>query len=91
MTDHADEIREQTDELFRALLAKAHHILKAGTTQNQIALIRQVIPVLMKEMQAQKQAEENVETRQALDDLFASARSTITTPPPETVPPPMDE
>lgn len=70
-------IEAQTEELFQQLLAKAHHILKAGTTQNQIALIRQVIPVLMKEMQAQKAAEERSDERDALNALFAQARETI--------------
>lgn len=76
MNDPRD-INAQTEELFKALIAKAHYILKAGTTQNQIALIRQVVPVLMKEMQAQKEADENSEMREALDDLFSDTRAML--------------
>ncbi len=75
--DAHERIQAETERLFEALLAKAHHILKAGTTQNQIALIRQVIPVLMKEMADSKSKEENVEQQKALDDLFAQARKSF--------------
>ena len=82
-----DELYEETQKLFRALLAKAHHILKAGTTQNQITLIKQVIPVLMREMQAQQSKAEQAETTEALTDLFARTRATLH---PEEPPAPTD-
>jgi hypothetical protein len=75
-SDH-DELYDETQRLFKALLAKAHHILKAGTTQNQITLIKQVIPVLMREMQEQQSRDENKETQAALDNLFSQARQQL--------------
>jgi fructoselysine-6-P-deglycase FrlB-like protein len=63
--------------LFRKLLSEANYILKAGTTQNKIALMRSVIPALMKELQAREESARDSETREMLKDLFAAARLEI--------------
>lgn len=72
-----DEVYDQVHDLFRKLLAEANYILKAGTTQNKIALMRSVIPALMKELQAREESARDSETREMLKDLFAAARSEI--------------
>lgn len=72
--DDIDEMYAEVKDLFKGLIGEARYILKAGTTQNKIALMRSVIPVLMKEMQAREAAAGNEETKNQLKDLFASAR-----------------
>lgn len=72
-----EEVYDQVHDLFRKLLSEANYILKAGTTQNKIALMRSVIPALMKELQAREESARDAETREMLKDLFAAARFEI--------------
>lgn len=73
----SNDVRERTADLFVRLLDEAEHILKAGTTANKIALMKSVIPVLMRELQSADDSAMLARQKQALDDLFAAARSGI--------------
>ena len=75
--DNNDEVYAQVEVLFLDLIKEANYILKAGTTQNKIALMRSVIPALMKELNAREDAKAKSEQHDALVDLFQQARSTI--------------
>ena len=73
----SNDVRERTADLFVRLLDEAEHILKAGTTANKIALMKSVIPVLMRELQSADDSALLARQKQALDDLFAAARAGI--------------
>ena len=75
--NNLDVMYGEVKDLFRNLIQEAQHILKAGTTQNKIALMRSVIPVLMKEMQAREQGADDEATKKALRDLFQGARADL--------------
>lgn len=75
--DNIDEMYEEVKALFRRLIAEANHILKAGTPANKISLMRSVIPVLMREMQAREKMSGEEEVKAQLSDLFASARADL--------------
>jgi hypothetical protein len=76
-TTNSNEVMRAADILFQDLIKEANHILKAGTPANKIALIRSVIPVLMKELQAQTSEDENRELRDNMTELFANVRDTL--------------
>lgn len=73
----SEEIFAQVHDLFNDLLAEARYILKAGTTQNKIALMRSVIPALMKELASREESRNDAATRDLLKNLFAETRSSI--------------
>lgn len=72
-----DEIYEKVHQLFGDLLNEANYILKAGTTQNKIQLMRSVIPALMKELTAREEAKSKTQQYDALERLFETARAEI--------------
>lgn len=72
-----DEIYEAVHQLFGDLLKEANYILRAGTTQNKIQLMRSVIPALMKELTAREEAKTKTAQYDALESLFAQTRSDI--------------
>lgn len=72
-----DEIYEKVHQLFGDLLNEANYILKAGTTQNKIQLMRSVIPALMKELTAREEAKSKTQQYDALERLFETARADI--------------
>lgn len=72
-----DEIYEKVHKLFGDLLNEANYILKAGTTQNKIQLMRSVIPALMKELTAREEAKSKTQQYEALEQLFQTARKQI--------------
>jgi len=80
-----DEIYSQVHTLFAELLNEADYILKAGTTQNKIALMRSVIPALMKELSAREDSKAKNVQYEALDKLFQTARGQIKPHGPDTV------
>lgn len=75
----ADDVHARTALLFHKLLDEAEHILLAGTTANKIALMKSVIPALMRELQSQNEAAMAADQKAALDRLFEEARGKIKT------------
>jgi len=73
----SNDVRERTADLFVRLLDEAEHILKAGTPANKIALMKSVIPVLMRELQSADDSATLARQKAALDGLFARARGDI--------------
>ena len=73
----ADDVRERTAGLFLNLLDEAEHILRAGTTGNKIALMKSVIPALMRELQSQNEAAAATAQKEALEHLFAQTRAQL--------------
>jgi hypothetical protein len=70
-------VRERAAQLFLDLLDEADKILRAGTTQNKIALMKSVIPALMRELQSQNEAAAAAAMKDGLDSLFSAARGNI--------------
>lgn len=75
--DASVDVHARTAALFHQLLDEAEHILRAGTTANKIALMKSVIPALMRELQSQNEAAAASDQKAALDKLFSDARSQI--------------
>ena len=73
----SNDVRERTADLFVRLLDEAEHILKAGTTANKIALMKSVIPVLMRELQSADDSVTLARQKEAIDALFARTRAGI--------------
>jgi hypothetical protein len=70
-------VQQRTEEVFAKLLDEAEYIIKAGSTQNKITLMKSVIPALMKEMKEDQTSAQETEAKQRLDELFEWHRHQI--------------
>ena len=72
-----DAVFQRVAKLYDSLLGEAEYILKAGSRQNKIALIKAVVPAMMKEMAAREDSSSKEEAAKALTQLFSDTRGQI--------------
>ncbi len=72
-----DAVFQRVAKLYDSLLGEAEYILKAGSRQNKIALIKAVVPAMMKEMAARDDTNSKQEAAAALAELFGNTRGQI--------------
>lgn len=78
MSDESlDEVEQRIDDLMNGLLDEAFKILKSGSPQNKVMLMKQVIPVLMKERGDRQLTQAQEETRASIEKMFGAVRSTL--------------
>lgn len=72
-----DATRAQVQRFVKRALARAEDLLEHGTPENQMNLFKTLMPLLTRQLEAQKENEQLAEMRARLDDYFAELRASM--------------